>query len=239
MQEHRIIIEFRLTRRKVLALLAAFFLCWHPAMLGSETLTLTTYYPAPYGGYARLLTTDETLLARDGGAVGIGTGATPLVAGNKLTVTGGAIGGNFALRPAYAKWNAYGVGDGGAAIYSDNDSYKTLMIVGNNSGGGGRRRVGIWDDMAVNGNLTVNGNATMVSGGDPDKGILYGLCRRVNYSTAGGSCDKHERVVGYYPNPAGAAAIYGIFVDESGAPKGRMRLNTDWQGQMICCKIAN
>lgn len=229
MQEHRIIIEFRLTRRKVLALLAAFFLCWHPAMLGSETLTLTTYYPAPYGGYARLLTTDETLLARDGGAVGIGT-AGPLAAGNKLTVTGGAIGGNFALRPAYANWNAYGVGDGGAAIYNDGNAYKKLMIVGNSSVGGSapNRNVGIWDHLTVNGNVTVANN-----------GILYGLCRRVNYSTAGGSCANYERVVAYYPNPAGAPAIYGIFVDESGAPKGRMRLNTDWQGQMVCCKIEN
>jgi len=40
---------------------------------GSETLQITTYYPAPYGGYTRLLTTDTTLLARDSGNVGIGT----------------------------------------------------------------------------------------------------------------------------------------------------------------------
>lgn len=226
MQEHRIIIEFRLTRSKVLALLAAFFLCWHPAMLGSETLTLTTYYPAPYGGYARLLTTDQALLARDGGAVGIGTGSTDLTAAayedNKLTIFGGAIGGNFALRPAYASWNAYGVGDGGAAIYNDAGTYKTLMIVGNNSGGGSPpvRRVGIWDDLTVAGHIT-------------------GLCQRANYSTAGGNCPKDYRVMGYYADPTLAAPIYGIFVDESGAPKGRMRLNGDWQGQMICCRIEN
>lgn len=41
--------------------------------MGAETFTMTTYYPAPYGGYASLLTTGQTLLARDGGKVGIGT----------------------------------------------------------------------------------------------------------------------------------------------------------------------
>jgi hypothetical protein len=81
---HKITIEFSLTRRKVLVLLAVFFLCWRPGSLGSETLTMTTYYPAPYGGYARLLTTDQALLARDTGNVGIGMN-TPT---SKLHVNG-------------------------------------------------------------------------------------------------------------------------------------------------------
>ena len=75
-----ITIEFRLTREKALFILSFLFLVWHPGALGSETLTLTTYYPAPYGGYAALLTTGgtpanplDTLLARDAGQVGIGT----------------------------------------------------------------------------------------------------------------------------------------------------------------------
>jgi hypothetical protein len=82
---HKITIELSLTRRKALVLLALFFLCWRPGSLGSETLTMTTYYPAPYGGYARLLTTNQTLLARDAGNVGIGTNAPTA----KLDVAGG------------------------------------------------------------------------------------------------------------------------------------------------------
>ena len=77
-----VILQLQLTRRKALFILAAFFLCWHPRFLGSETLTLTTYYPAPYGGYAALLTTGgtvaspvNTLLTRDAGNVGVGLGA--------------------------------------------------------------------------------------------------------------------------------------------------------------------
>lgn len=80
-------ISLAVSRRTVLFLLAALFLAWKPGYLGSETLTLTTYYPAPYGGYASLLTTGQTVLARDGGNVGIGT-ASPT---GKLDIVGGGI----------------------------------------------------------------------------------------------------------------------------------------------------
>jgi|GEM_PF-1346253 len=83
MENEKIItLQFRLTRRNALLILAGFFLCWQPRSLGSEQLTLTTYYPAPYGGYASLLTTGQTLMARDNGMVGVGT-ADP---GRKLDV---------------------------------------------------------------------------------------------------------------------------------------------------------
>ena len=79
-----IVIQFKMTRHRMLGLLTMFFLAWHPAFIESETLTLTTYYPAPYGGYASILTTGQTLLARDGGNVGVGTGAP----GSKFHVVG-------------------------------------------------------------------------------------------------------------------------------------------------------
>jgi hypothetical protein len=40
--------------------------------LSSESLSLTTYYPAPSGIYSQMITTGPTWLARDGGFVGIG-----------------------------------------------------------------------------------------------------------------------------------------------------------------------
>lgn len=52
--------------------------------LSSENVTLSTYYPAPSGVYTRMLTTGDTVLARDGGGVGIGT-QTP---SGKLDVNG-------------------------------------------------------------------------------------------------------------------------------------------------------
>lgn len=54
--------------------------------LASESVSLTTYYPAPSGVYSQLITTGNTYLARDGGAVGVGTTAP----GGKLDVAGTA-----------------------------------------------------------------------------------------------------------------------------------------------------
>lgn len=68
-------------------LIAAFLLTFHPSFLGSETLTMTTYYPAPYGGYTSILVTGDTLLASDAARrVGIGT-TSP---GYKLDINGPA-----------------------------------------------------------------------------------------------------------------------------------------------------
>jgi|CXWL01.1.fsa_nt_gi hypothetical protein len=53
--------------------------------LGSESVTVNTYYPAPSGVYTRLITTSNTLLARDNGNVGVGV-ANPQ---SKLSVAGG------------------------------------------------------------------------------------------------------------------------------------------------------
>ncbi len=55
--------------------------------LNSESVTLSTYYPAPSGVYTNMITTGNTFLARDGGAgtrVGIGT----IAPGAKLAVSG-------------------------------------------------------------------------------------------------------------------------------------------------------
>ena len=56
-----------------------------PTQAGNETLTLETYYPAPYGIYNEFTTTGQTVLATEGGYVGIGTTAP----GAKLEVNGG------------------------------------------------------------------------------------------------------------------------------------------------------
>ncbi len=157
MNEKDMVIRVKITRERALAMLAFLFLAWHPGVLNSESLTLTTYYPAPYGGYVSLLTTGLTLLARDSSRVGIGTGTDPLNTNHKLTVSGGAIGGRHALTPGYASFSEYGTGDGGAAIYNDNATYKSLMVLGNNSAGTGLRIVSVYDDLGVSGDVRLGG----------------------------------------------------------------------------------
>lgn len=66
-------LNLRLTRRQLrngLALLLMLGVCNE---LSSESVTLTTYYPAPSGVYTQMITTTNTYLARDSGKVGIGT----------------------------------------------------------------------------------------------------------------------------------------------------------------------
>ena len=59
--------------RSLAAFLALVLLLTGVDPLGSESVILTTYYPAPSGIYAQMITTGQTFLARDGGSVGIGT----------------------------------------------------------------------------------------------------------------------------------------------------------------------
>lgn len=173
----------------------------------SESVSLTTYYPAPSGIYTQMITTNNTWIARDGGNAIFGTGAASgkvaiyggaltvngsnnvqvnggnlqmnaggdiaMSAGSQLQMGGAAINGTFGIVPTgYATWNSYGTGAGGAAIYNDGPdtaTYKKLMIVGNDSEGGpgGPRNVGVWDNLAVNGSVSVAG------GGAGSRGYIY------------------------------------------------------------------
>ena len=60
--------------------------------LASESVTLSTYYPAPSGVYTQLITTSQTQLGTQGGPVTIGTAGSPAV-----TTINGALGVNGAL----------------------------------------------------------------------------------------------------------------------------------------------
>ena len=70
--------------------------CVITAAASAEELTLTTYYPAPYGAYEELTTTGNTYLATAAGKnAGIGLAATDTIQ-NKLDVEGSvAIGASY------------------------------------------------------------------------------------------------------------------------------------------------
>jgi len=84
--ERTIDIHLRLSYdfRSVKPWLVLAFLALPAGDLASESVTLTTYYPAPSGVYTQMITTNNTYLARDGGNVGVGT-VSPAF---KLDVTG-------------------------------------------------------------------------------------------------------------------------------------------------------
>ena len=148
--------------------------------LGSENVTLTTYYPAPSGAYTKMITTSDTYLARDNGSVGVGTaspgvkfqvnGGTSRFAGNTTGVvdifntSGAAEGGTIKL-----------VGNNGTAQYIEN--YSGDLRVVNSAWTAENMRI---SDSA--GNLSVRGNVAVSGSAPGSRAYLY-----VNSAGGGGS----------------------------------------------------
>lgn len=236
--------RFRVTKARVTLLLAFAFLVWHPGFIGSETLQMTTYYPAPYGGYVSILTTNQTVLARDAGRVGIGT-AGPV---DKLGISGGGIdiaGGGIMI-------------DGGQTIQSRGRMHiygQEILYLLNRSGvivstaWGGNGNLTVEGSQTVGGNLTVSGATslngaltvngwTTLNSNLTVNGTVYGLCQRVAYTYGGNqACSGGYNIMGVTGD--GSPRIVGFLpsgVTTSGA--GRyIVLGEDWGGTMICCRI--
>lgn len=257
--ENIVTIQFKFTRDKALLLMALFFLCWHPKPLNSETLTLTTYYPAPYGGYVSLLTTDKTLLARDSGNVGIGTPG-PIPANVALAVYSKTSQGNISIG---------GVSDGGATYSSlslnDNNIQPTIdswalvhkngagtvegddfQIVKTNAGAirkdlsidAATGNVGI-AEIAPSRRLTVAGDLRIGTVGAAGTGGIYGLCHTQVFGGGVSTCTGGTIVTAIYGQEC---ATGGVLLKANGA---NMMLASNWvphmaqncSGTMLCCRI--
>ncbi len=231
--------KIKFSRKNTLPLLVLFFLCWHPGFIGSESLTLTTYYPAPYGGYVSLLTTQNTILTRDGGNLSVGNGA----ATSKLHVFGNSnITGNAIVAGSSSQGQTYltnsdmyfnntghshtSIGNAwGNAAIENASNFNTLMILGRSGGLGGVRSVSIWDRLDVNGDLYVTGN-------------IMNVCSRVGYSVGGTvNCPAGKSVVGFMGD--GVARVTGFLPGGSTTSNWGtfIVLGEDWGGTMVCCKF--
>lgn len=163
--------------------LALLVLLCAPIELGSESLTLHSYYPSPLGIYTSLTTTSQTLLARDGGAVGVGT-PSPQAA---LDVNGILKLGTYSGNPPGTVPGAVAGG-----LYYDTSSNQLLANDGFHwnpvgAGGGGWKN---YQKFTANGNFTVPAGATKImawlhgGGGGGGGGGSYGLAA----SGGGGGC---------------------------------------------------
>ena len=88
MKEIRLRFDFSFSRRFLRCAAVAVMVLAAAPELDSESVTLTTVYPAPSGIYTRLITTGNTVLSRDAiGKLSVGTAVAP-AAGTKMAVIG-------------------------------------------------------------------------------------------------------------------------------------------------------
>ena len=144
--------RFQFTRGQVLGVLAAGLLLSLIEPIATESITLSTYYPAPAGAYNNLVTTGNTWLARDN------------IPGSKpLTPSFVEMGGNNAVSPG----TKLAVMNGRVGI-NVLDPSQMLEVNGNAQ---------IDDNLLINNNETVGKNATIdgtvqIQGGAPTKGAV-------------------------------------------------------------------
>lgn len=225
----------KLTKERVFVLLSLVFLTWRPAFVGSETLQLTTYYPAPYGGYVSILTTGQTILARDSSAVGIGGTPGATMSGNGQTIKLDLRSGGLDMA-------------GGTTIHSRGrmhiDGEEILYLLNQN---------GVVVSKAWNGDgsLTVEGQSVL-------QGTVHSLCVRRSYwlGDQPRSCpNSHPQLIGHggsqawtgywdYPlksvvgnrNSGDGNGTYWTW-DLNGNYVYYNYLGDDWNGWMTCCNM--
>lgn len=149
MAEKTFVIKLEIPRLNARWALVALFLTLGAGDLASESVTLTTYYPAPSGVYTQMITTDNTWLARDTAAAGVSVGTTQTVqAGDKMIVMGGNVG----IGTTDPNNTLQITGTGGGTI--------DLLVNGRIQTGDGGNAGGIW--LSNGNNMFVGQNGTNV-----------------------------------------------------------------------------
>ncbi|MBI5597653.1 MAG: hypothetical protein HY928_16310 [Elusimicrobia bacterium] len=218
MERKRWTFEVSFGRREVVALAALALVALKPGALSTEQLTMTTYYPSPYGVYDQMRATNNTFLAYTGGSVGVGTTAPP--GGVKFNVAGAGNTSQFDGR--------VGVGGTYTDTYGTGISVtnRNVHVQGNESGSW--LRVGdAWSMNGIyseSGDVVVGAQSGRVRIGSNDTQYLANSCRWTAYTF--GTTD-------YCPNGGlGWSAL--AYTATSGRIEGGAIPTT---GFMYCCKI--
>lgn len=226
----------RLGRRELVALAVLAIVGAAPGVLSTEQLTLTTYYPSPYGVYTQLRSRNDAYLATAaGGRVGVGTNAPG--ANGKLDVRGGALVDNLSvghtnspssridLRNGDLVW-----ADGRSRLQTDQGG--SIELGGSGTGPSGTpyidfHYVGSAADYSAR-LINVNNGVHVYGGGTELGGYFGNSCRMVAFAFgATTSCPTNWTVSAY----ADAGGI--MFNSPGGASLTPMPIN----GQMLCCKL--
>jgi hypothetical protein len=182
-------LELSFGARSMRALMAAAMIFSAVSEVASESVTLTTYYPAPSGVYTQMIVTGNTYLARDSGDVGIGTAnpVAPLDVSNTTNGSGGymhlagATAPTLTTQGAYIGWNALsggmgetdfmnnqGGGPGGFAFFNGaQHTTPAVFIAGTGSVGIGTVSPGGTLDVEGAGNVILNAGKVGVGTASP------------------------------------------------------------------------
>lgn len=148
MAELNIHLDLRLGARSARwAMIGAMLFALAPE-LASESVTLTTYYPAPSGVYTQMIATGNTYSARDAGFLDVGTATTPNAA-VKMSVNGVAIFGTSAVNAAAAPAPAgteVMVNGGNLSVQGSGGGNINLFVNGRMQTGDGGNAGGVWLD---------------------------------------------------------------------------------------------
>lgn len=228
-------VDIRFGRRHLVGLAALALVAFHPAELSTEQLTMTTYYPSPYGVYDQMRSQNDTFLAYAGGRVGVGT-LTPSANG-KLQVVGNALIDNLSVGHTGTPSARIDLRNGDLAWASGRsrltgDQGGSIELGGAGGGPSGSPYIdfhylGFGGDYSAR-IINLNNGIHIYGGGSELGGYLGNSCRMTPYAFGvNTNCPSNWTVYSY-------ADSGGIMFN---SPNGANLAPLPMTGQMLCCKL--